>query len=98
MLTEWTFWEKATPIHVFCRQERKHGKRLSRHWHDLARLEDAGVAIKALVDRAIAQSIAHNKAIFFREKDADGNVIDYHSAVGGGLVNFARPGTPNPGR
>ena len=39
MLAERTFWEKATAIHVFCRQERKRGERLSRHWHDLARLD-----------------------------------------------------------
>ena len=37
MLAERTFWEKATAIHVFCRQERRRGERLSRHWHDLAR-------------------------------------------------------------
>ena len=44
MLAERTFWEKATAIHVFCRQERRRGERLSRHWHDLARLDEAGVA------------------------------------------------------
>ena len=26
MLAEQTFWEKATAIHVFCRQERKRGE------------------------------------------------------------------------
>ena len=31
MLAERTFWEKATAIHVFCRQERHRGARLSRH-------------------------------------------------------------------
>ena len=85
MLAERTFWEKATAIHVFCRQERKRGERLSRHWHDLARLDDAGVAVRALADRAIAHSVARHKSIFFREKDAAGNEIDYHGAVGGGL-------------
>ena len=30
MLAEQTFWEKATAIHVFCRQERRRGERLSR--------------------------------------------------------------------
>ena len=52
MLAERTFWEKATAVHVFCRQERRRGERLSRHWHDLARLDEAGVAAKALADRA----------------------------------------------
>ena len=85
MLAERTFWEKATAVHVFCRQERKRGERLSRHWHDLARLDDAGIAARALADRAIARSVARQKSIFFREKDAAGNEIDYHGAVGGGL-------------
>ena len=85
MLAERTFWEKATAIHVFCRQERKRGERLSRHWHDLARLDDAGVAARALADRAVARTVARHKSIFFREKDAAGNEIDYHGAVGGGL-------------
>ena len=85
MLAERTFWEKATAIHVFCRQERKRGERLSRHWYDLARLDDAGVAARALADRVVARSVARHKAMFFREKDAAGNEIDYHGAVGGGL-------------
>ena len=85
MLAERTFWEKATAIHVFCLRERSRGERLSRHWHDLARLDDAGIAGRALVDRGIARSVARHKAMFFREKDATGNEIDYHVAVGGGL-------------
>ena len=85
MLAERTFWEKATAIRVFCRQERKRGGRLSRHWHDLARLDDAGVAAHALANRAIARSVARHKSIFFREKDVASNEIDYHGAVGGGL-------------
>ncbi len=85
MLAERTFWEKATAIHVFCLQEKKRGERLSRHWHDLARLDDAGVAAQALADRAVARSVARHKSVFFREKDTAGNDIDYHSAVGGGL-------------
>ena len=32
MLAERTFWEKATAMHVFCRQQRQRGSRLSRHW------------------------------------------------------------------
>ena len=31
MAAERTFWEKATAIHVFCRQQRGRGDRLSRH-------------------------------------------------------------------
>ena len=85
MLAERTFWEKATAVHVFCRQERRRGERLSRHWHDLVRLDDAGIAATALADRALALSVARHKAMFFPEKDATGNRVDYKTAVSGGL-------------
>ena len=85
MLAERTFWEKATAIHVFCRQERRRGQRLSRHWHDLARLDEAGIAASALADRALALSVARHKAMFFAENDAHVNRIDYEAAVSGGL-------------
>ncbi len=85
MLAERTFWEKATAIHVFCRQERRRGERLSRHWHDLARLDEAGIADNALADRALALSVARHKAMFFAENDARGERIDYETAVSGHL-------------
>lgn len=85
MLPERTFWEKATAIHVFCRRARHRGTRLSRHWHDLVRLDDGGYADKALADRALALSVARHKAIFFRERDVAGNWIDYVAAVSGDL-------------
>ncbi|MDE2663875.1 MAG: nucleotidyl transferase AbiEii/AbiGii toxin family protein [Gemmatimonadota bacterium] len=85
MLAERTFWEKATAIHVFCRRLRQRGTRLSRHWHDLVRLDDAGYAEKALADRALAGSVARHKSLFFRERDTSGGWIDYEAAVSGGL-------------
>ena len=85
MLAERTFWEKATAIHVFCRQERRRGERLSRHWHDLARLDEAGIAARALADRALALAVARHKAMFFTENDARGVRIDYQAAVSGHL-------------
>ena len=85
MLAERTFWEKATAVHVFCRQQRSRGERLSRHWHDLVRLDDAGFGERAFADRTIALSVAQHKAMFFREKDANGRWIDYESAVSGDL-------------
>ena len=85
MLAERTFWEKATAIHVFCRQQRHRGARLSRHWHDLVRLDDAGHAAKALADRNLALSVARHKAAFFAEKDTVGRWIEYEAAVSGGL-------------
>lgn len=85
MLAERTFWEKATAMHVFCKRERFRGGRLARHWHDLVRLDDAGISKNALADRALALSVARHKATFFREKDTAGNWVDYEAAVSGGL-------------
>ena len=84
-VAERTFWEKATALHVYCRQERRRGERLLRHWHDLVRLDDAGVADRALADRALALSVARHEAMFFPEKDSAGDRIDYEAAVSGGL-------------
>ena len=85
MLAERTFWEKATAIHVYCLQGRRRGERWSRHWHDLARLDEAGIAERALADRELALSVARHKAMFFRENDSGGKRIDYEAAVSGGL-------------
>lgn len=85
MLAERTFWEKATSMHVYCLQGRVRGERWSRHWHDLVRLDDAGVAARALADREIALSVARHKAMFFRENDSNRQRIDYHAAVSGNL-------------
>ena len=81
MLAERTFWEKATSMHVFCLRHRGRGDRLSRHWHDVARLDEAGIVDKALADRALALAVARHKAAFFREKDAVGAWVDYEAAV-----------------
>ncbi len=85
MLAVRTFWEKATAVHVFCRQQRSRGERLSRHWYDLVRLDDAGYVNKALPDHDLALSVARHKSMFFREKDAAGAWVDYETAVSGGL-------------
>ena len=39
----------------------------------------------AFDDKALAKEVADWKSKFFREKDRDGNVIDYHAAVSGKL-------------
>lgn len=85
MLAERTFWEKATSMHVFCLRQRGRGDRLARHWHDVVRLDDAGIVDKALSDRALGMAVARHKAMFFREKDAAGRWIDYETAVSGEL-------------
>jgi hypothetical protein len=71
MLPKRTFWEKATAVHVFCKQGTQ-GDRLSRHWHDLVRLDDEGYAKAAFDDRALAKEVAEFKGKFFRAKDSNG--------------------------
>jgi hypothetical protein len=85
MHAERTFWEKATAIHVFCLQERLRGDRFARHWHDVTRLDEAGIAASAFADRDLALAVARHKGMFFAEKAADRSPIDYAAAVGGGL-------------
>lgn len=85
MHAERTFWEKATAIHVFCLQERLRGDRFARHWHDVARLDEAGFAEAAFADRELANAVARHKSMFFAEKAADRTPIDYAAAVNGGL-------------
>jgi hypothetical protein len=85
MHAERTFWEKATAIHVFCLQERPHSDRFARHWHDVARLDEAGLAEAAFADRELAKAVARHKGMFFAEKAADRELIDYAAAVSGRL-------------
>lgn len=86
MRPERTFWEKATAVHVFCQQgEFRGGERFSRHWHDLIRLDRAGKADAAIANRALALAVAKHKSMFFSEKNAAGQLIDYVAAVSGEL-------------
>jgi hypothetical protein len=85
MTAERTFWEKATAAHVYCKQGRLRGDRFARHWYDLTRLAATDHAETAMKNRALAEAVAAHKSMFFREKDADGEPIDYHAAVTGNL-------------
>lgn len=86
MRPERTFWEKATAVHVFCQQgEFRGGERFSRHWHDVTRLDRAGMADAAIADRALTLAVAQHKSMFFPEKSATGELIDYITAISGGL-------------
>ena len=78
MHAERTFWEKATAIHVFCLQERLRGERFARHWHDVVRLDEAGLAASAFADRDLAdQSRATRRCS--SPKRADRELIDYRA-------------------
>ncbi|KLK91885.1 hypothetical protein AA309_17420 [Microvirga vignae] len=86
MRAERTFWEKATAAHVYCAQGRLRGERFARHWHDLARLDEAELAKAAIADRGVADAVAAHKTMFFSERDASGAPIDYKAAVSGHLL------------
>ena len=86
MRAERTFWEKATAMHVYCAQRHfRGGARFSRHWHDLCRLHDAGIATRAIANRELAQQVARHKSAFFPERDVAGAWIDYIRSVNGEL-------------
>ena len=85
MLPQRTFWEKATAVHVYCLQERVRGERFSRHWCDLAELDQAGYGDQSAQDRMTATAVARHKSLFFRENDRDGNPVNYLDAVTGDL-------------
>lgn len=80
-----TFWEKATATHVYCAQGRIRGERYARHWHDLAAIMRNSQFGTIVEDRAIARAVAEHKSYFFSEKDANGDIINYFSAVEGAL-------------
>lgn len=85
MAAERTFWEKATAAHVFCLQGRLHGERYSRHWYDLAAMAMTRHFDNTAGNRQLARQVAEHEALFFAEKDAAGNKIDYFQAVSGSL-------------
>ena len=86
MLAERASWEKATAIHVFCRQERSvPGRAFVEALARSRALDEAGIAAGALANRAFALSAARHKAMFFAENDARGERINHLAAVSGGL-------------
>ena len=87
MLIERTCWEKALAVHVYCLRERsRNEERFARHWYDLARLDAGGYMDKALQDNDLAMKVAQHQSMFFIEKDANRERINYEKAVSGELV------------
>jgi len=85
MAAERTFWEKATAAHVYCLRESFRGDRFARHWHDLMKLAEAGIAASAISDKKLAMRVAEHKQAFFAEKTEAGEEIDYRQAISGTL-------------
>jgi len=71
---------------VFCRGGQfRAAERFSRHWYDLVSLDSLGYGENAINDRDLARSVARHKNMFFREKDKNGDFVDYNVAVEGRL-------------
>lgn len=79
-----TFWERATAIDVFCLQGKLRGDPFARHWHDVARLDEAGAARQPSPTGVSHWPLPDTRARF-AEKVADRSTIDYLAAVSGGL-------------
>jgi hypothetical protein len=85
MKVERTFWEKATAAHVYSLQENLKKERFSRHWHDLHYIFKSSHWEAIRNDKEIAKKVAVHKSLFFAEKDKNGTVIDYKTAVDGNM-------------
>lgn len=83
MKVERTFWEKATATHVYCLQENLKKERFSRHWHDLHYIFKSPHWETVRNDKEIARKVAVHKSFFFAEKDKDGAIVDFKTAVSG---------------
>ena len=62
MRIERTWLNKAKAAHVNCLQGRLRGQRFALHWHDLERLDSAGLAEGAIANREITNAIAAHTA------------------------------------
>lgn len=64
---ERTFWEKAMLLHEerFRPEEKPRRARMARHYYDVFRLIDSGIAVKAAADIVLFQQVAGHREIFF---------------------------------
>lgn len=64
---ERTFWEKAMLLHEerFRPEEKPRRARMARHYYDVFRLIDSGIADKAAADIPLFEQVAGHREIFF---------------------------------
>lgn len=77
-----TFWEKAMLLHeeTFRPSDKRRKEYMARHYYDLYRLIEAGVADEAAADLDLFSSVAGHRVVFFRQ-----NWVDYSTLVPGQL-------------
>lgn len=75
-----TFWEKAMLLHEesFRPAEKYRKEFMARHYYDLYRLIEAGVANDAIADDVLFSDVASHREVFFRQ-----NWVDYSTLVRG---------------
>ncbi|HEX9778294.1 MAG TPA: nucleotidyl transferase AbiEii/AbiGii toxin family protein [Geopsychrobacteraceae bacterium] len=77
-----TFWEKAMLLHeeTFRPADKRRKEFMARHYYDLYRLIEAGVADEAAADLDLFSSVAGHRVVFFRY-----TWVDYSTLVPGQL-------------
>ena len=78
-----TFWEKAMLLHEETYRPgggKRRKEYIARHYYDLYRLIEAGVAAEAMADEELFARVAGHRAVFFRH-----NWLDYATLVRGRL-------------
>jgi predicted nucleotidyltransferase component of viral defense system len=86
---ERTFWEKVLLLHE--ERHRPAGKtrrpRMARHFHDVWRLIDAGIADKAVADASLFEQVVEHRRVYFRQ-----NWVDYTTMKRGTVEMTPKPG------
>jgi predicted nucleotidyltransferase component of viral defense system len=85
---ERTFWEKVLLLHE--ERQRPGSKmrrpRMARHFHDVWRLLEAGIADRALADAALFEQVVAHRQVHFRQ-----NWVDYATMTRAGVAVSPRP-------
>lgn len=73
LLPERTFWEKVMLLHeeTFRPAGKPRRARLARHYYDLWRLIEAGVAARALADEGLFERVAAHRQVYFKQSWVD---------------------------
>lgn len=84
-----TFWEKAMLVHeeTFRPTDKPRRPRMARHYYDLHRLIEAGVAGEAARDVDLFGEVARHRQVFYAQ-----SWVDYGSLVKGSLRLEPLPG------
>jgi len=89
LLPERTFWEKVLLLHE--ERHRPAGKtrrpRMARHFHDVWRLIEAGIADQAVADASLFEQVVEHRQVYFRQ-----NWVDYTTMKRGTVEMTPKPG------